>query len=627
MTSQRTVGLGLVVATGILSAGCLPGDSRPAFRDPDVSTGALRLVGYDSCAQAMDNLKSAAKAVVGPYGFGGTHGTSGPENARADAAAPAPAVGAAPAEGVDYSGTNTHEVSADEPDQVKTDGRRIVTLTDGTLRVTDATSRRITGELRLAQNGADQLLLSGDRALVLTRGVPEWKSDGEMSGPESSLVLVDLSAAPRVLATLTVDGSYLDARQTGSTARIVVRSSPRLTFPNPESSGSQQRQVDANRAVIDRATAADWLPRYHLDVNGRVVDGMVDCGDVHRPESYTGANMLTVYTVLLETQTPTAGDPVTIIADGETVYGTGGSLYIASDDRWREMFWRGDGVTRQDARVRTELYKFTFTDQGRPSFAAAGAVPGWLINQYALSEHDGHLRVATTTDRTGWGGETRSASSSAVYVLRQQGDVLDEVGSVDGLGKGERIYAVRFAGPVGYVVTFRQVDPLYVLDLRAPQRPQVTGELKISGYSAYLHPAGDGRLIGVGQEASESGRVQGTQVTLFDVSDPGTPAAVSRYHIPGAWSEAEFDPHAFLYWPGTKLLVIPLSQQSFAASGSAVGLTVADSGIHEVSTVKGIGEQILRALVIGDTVWLLSNRGLTAHDLGTLALRYTVDFT
>ena len=117
---------------------------------------------------------------------------------------------------------------------------------------------------------------------------------------------------------------------------------------------------------------------------------------------------------------------------------------------------------------------------------------------------------------------TARSSSSAVYVL--DADTLAKVGKVGGLGEGERIYSVRFIGPVGYVVTFRQVDPLYTLDLRDPAAPEVTGELKITGYSAYLHPAGDGRLIGVGQEASEKGRTLGTQVSLFDVSDPADAA-------------------------------------------------------------------------------------------------------
>src|SRR5262249_61306145 len=124
-----------------------------------------------------------------------------------------------------------------------------------------------------------------------------------------------------------------------------------------------------------------------------------------------------------------------------------------------------------------------------------------MINQYSMSEWEGKLRVAT---RLGQAWNQTAKAESTVYVLDGS---LREVGHVGGMGKGERIYGVRFVGPTGYVVTFRQTDPLYVVDLRDPATPRVTGELKINGYSAYLHPAGNGRLIGVGRSADDKGGV------------------------------------------------------------------------------------------------------------------------
>ena len=130
---------------------------------------------------------------------------------------------------------------------------------------------------------------------------------------------------------------------------------------------------------------------------------------------------------------------------------------------------------------------------------------------------------------------------------------------MDGLGKGERIYAVRFLGDAGYVVTFRQVDPLYTLDLSRPGTPRVVGELKIPGYSAYLHPVGEDLLIGVGQDATAEGRQLGTQVSLFDVSNLASPARLDQRKLAAAGSsEAEWDHHAFLWWAPAKLAVIPL---------------------------------------------------------------------
>jgi uncharacterized secreted protein with C-terminal beta-propeller domain len=213
-----------------------------------------------------------------------------------------------------------------------------------------------------------------------------------------------------------------------------------------------------------------------------------------------------------------------------------------------------------------------------------------------------------------------------VRVLDQRGDKLTQVGAVDGLGKGERIYSVRFIGPRGYVVTFKQTDPLYSVDLGDPRKPRVTGELKITGYSAHLQPAGDDRLIGIGQEASSEGRIQGTQVSLFDVSDPAAPRLLAQYHVAGGQSEAEWDPHALLWWPATKLLVVPM-MEGFGAAPSlrdggqagALALRVTDDGLAPVGTVRApTNYPVRRSLVVGDVLWTVSDAGLQASNLTTM---------
>ena len=145
-----------------------------------------------------------------------------------------------------------------------------------------------------------------------------------------------------------------------------------------------------------------------------------------------------------------------------------------------------------------------------------------------------------------------------MYALRANGEELEQLSVVDGLGAGEQIYAVRFLGPTAYVVTFRQTDPLYVIDMTDPANPALTGELKIPGYSAYLHPVGDGLLLGVGQDATDTGQTLGTQLSLFDVSDPANPQRISTLAI-GGWSDVEWDHKAFLFWPEDGTIVLPVS--------------------------------------------------------------------
>lgn len=221
-------------------------------------------------------------------------------------------------------------------------------------------------------------------------------------------------------------------------------------------------------------------------------------------------------------------------------------------------------------------------------------------------------------------------------------DTLARTGEVGGLGRGERIYSVRFIGPVGYVVTFKQVDPLYTLDLRDPAAPRRTGELKITGYSAYLHPAGDGRLIGVGQEASEEGRTLGTQVSLFDVSDPANPRRLSQMFQKDSGSEAEWDPHAFLYWAKTGMAVLPLSSWTGTeqTNGTALVLKIDDSAVTRTGTVvhprpkpaendrvSPYDPGIRRSVVIGDSLWTVSDLGLKVSDMKDLADRAWIPFS
>ncbi|MFC4019180.1 beta-propeller domain-containing protein [Micromonospora sp. GCM10011542] len=635
-----------MVAGLALVTGCTADPVPAPPRDRGVPAGGIRLVAFDSCQEALRQLKTAAKAYVGPWGFGpnGDIRTFG----RAERAVAPAAAGPADAMAKGYSGTNTHEVGADEPDLVKTDGKRIVTVSRGKLYVVDPATRRLTGELDLAPGadrfggGEDALLLHGDRALVLRRdgwakpAVPERGAPVESPMPNGivgpQLIMVDLTGAPRVIGEYRIDGDLVDARQVGTTVRVVVRSAPRLNFPHRERATDEQRTT-ANREIIDNATADDWLPRYEVTAGGRTSAGRVGCERVSRPATYSGTSLVTVLSFDLGVATLGAGDPVTVIADGDTVYSNGPRLYVANDQRWRVLPMLTRRNIAPDPRDEaTEIYQFDISGAGAPRYVAAASVPGWLINQYAMSEWDGHLRVATTSGRT-WGDKPNSTSS--VYVLRADGTALTQVGKVTGLGKGERIFAVRFVAGSGYVVTFRQTDPLYTVDLRDPGAPKVTGELKINGYSAYLHPAGEGRLLGVGQEASDQGRVQGTQLSLFDVSDPAKPTRIAQYHVKQGHSEAEFDPHAFLYWPAERLVVVPLTVHGADAvskpgpglpSNVALALRVGDGGFTEVGTVdhtRGTGRPedltpIRRSLVVDGVLWTVSDAGLKATSLSTM---------
>ena len=216
----------------------------------------------------------------------------------------------------------------------------------------------------------------------------------------------------------------------------------------------------------------------------------------------------------------------------------------------------------------TGIYGFDISDPEAPRYLGSGSVPGALVGQYAMSDLDGYLRVATTVGRptpAPVDGEAVPAqlSDNVLSVLQPRGGALVTVGSRHGLGEGEKIYGVRFMGDLAYVVTFDQTDPLYVLDLSNPDQPALAGQVSLSGYSSLLQPLSAGLLLGVGQSVGLQWRTEGLQLEVFNVADPSRPSLVSHEQVgDGAGSAAEYDPHALLWWPQDNLLVLPVDDYS-----------------------------------------------------------------
>jgi uncharacterized secreted protein with C-terminal beta-propeller domain len=336
-----------------------------------------------------------------------------------------------------------------------------------------------------------------------------------------------------------------------------------------------------------------------------------------------------VLTIDLDKGLP-AIDSDALMTDAETVYASSQSLYVASEK------WLPHDLAEQSLpeSSRTQIHKFDISEPDRTFYRASGDVPGYLLNQFSLSEHRGFLRVASTNRPSWWSGGWPRGNESFVTVLDEREGKLAQVGQVGGLGRGERIYAVRFLGDNGFVVTFRQTDPLYTIDLSSPRKPTVPGELKIRGYSAYLHPVGKDLLIGVGQDATEQGRTLGTQISLFDVSDLRHPTRLHQKTV-GSWSssEVEYDHHAFLYSPPTNLAVMPVTAYGNGPNWGpefigAIGFRIGRSGIEEagrivhdpVSKSAGLyGSGVRRALVVGRRLYTVSDRGIEVSRLDTLA--------
>ncbi|MBI2170276.1 MAG: beta-propeller domain-containing protein [Actinobacteria bacterium] len=539
--------------------------------------------------------------------------------------------------GAAFSTTNIQEAGVDEPDFVKTDGKKIVIARYDDLLVVDTDTIRLLGSVELPEGGSE-LFLDGDRAIVLTRSwqVPNPEEPGTFEGGTADAVYdyalpgvtttvvtaFDLTdpAHPRVVDQATFEGDYVTARLSEGVVRLVLRSSPTLVG-DPEANA-----LDA------------WLPQ-RLDGGGAGTD-LVACDAVSRPPEPSGVGTVTVLTIDAGgSMTPIDTDAV--VADAQTIYASTETLFVATN-QWEA---EGGGSTSTST---TEIHAFDISSPDGTSYVASGRVRGQLLSQWSLSEHKGDLRVATT-DGSPWatapGGEP--SSESYLTVLRTEGSSLVAVGSLGGLGKGETIHAVRFLGDVGFVVTFRQTDPLYALDLSDPTTPRLMGELKVPGYSAYLHPVGDDRLLGVGQDATDEGFTTGTQVSLFDISDLADLRRLDNATIPGADSIVESDHRAFLWWAARDLAVIPIENcqgpvifggepvpeeafgsdvgpdcslgiAAFRASGNTVDEVGFVSQQHHDTNLDCCGDSAVeRALVIDDRLLTVSMLGVMASDLDT----------
>jgi len=702
---RARVSLAAAAAIGLLSAGACssPTDSSSpttrAIATPNLKL-ASALLSFDSCDAVLKNVKDEAAKRLTPYGLqtvGSATSSGAPDEvmrvepgrrpapstsaaptappragaeggaAKADsqsneapASADSPAAGAgAPAPA--HSTTNVQEAGVDEPDLVKTDGKRLFALLGGTLRsfnIVDGNPRPA-GELNLSGSsgsGGQQLLLSGDRLLVLTKGVTTTGGPGRPAMVEddvepgataprvgTQLIEVDASDLANMKQTsqITIDGNVVDARLVANTARVVIESSPgALEFVQPRSSSKKATEAAkaANQRILDDSSSSDWLPQYSI-AGSRERRPLVECANVSHPQQFSGFGMVTVLTVELG-KGINPRNSVSVQADADKVYATTDRLFV-STNRAPEMptgsaeSSSGGARTeapvttvpdtgincdpacpppepipprttpRQNPTMTTSIHEFDITGNGPALYRASGEVRGHLFNDFAMSSRDGFLRVATTDSSS----RNIRGTESYVSVLHEEDGELKVVGQVGGMGKGEQIKSVRFIDSIGYVVTFRQTDPLYTIDLANPRDPKVAGELKILGYSAYLHPVAPGRLLGVGQDATSTGRQLGTQVALFDVSNPAAPAQLQKLTLPGASSDAEQDYHAFLWWDPTKLALIPVQgsgisatpveescppdarctttgQTSTAPFVGAIGFTVDSNGISELGRIQ-----------------------------------------
>jgi len=610
---------------GAMGDGPMGSSGPDNTRDVDDPNDAVALfTRFGDCDALVDWSKDEMLKRVTPYGLNmypvyyGNAGGWAEDSMSAATEAPA-ADRSDSTEGSDggTSNTNTQEAFVDEGDISETDGRYVYSVFDNMLRVVDLDTTTLLDEIVLPR-GESQIVLTPNRLYVATT---QWESVA--TTVVSSYDIVDTGAGGERLSWSRSDyleGRTLSLRVVRGVVQIALHSdfTTRIDFVSPVdgSEKASDAALERNKQVIDEITSDDLLPRRFEDQGNGARGGYgiaLDCATVGAPDEFSGWGISWIATLDPSQAVEAPTGALGIVSQSDVVYTSNESIY-ATTTRWDDQF-SGDYRPNNPEPPFTAVHKFaTGDDAAVIDYIASGRVDGTLLSSYSMSEFEGRLRVATTTNVSDFGG----GLDNGVHVLEVDGDRLREVGTINGLGRGETIQSVRFDGPRAYVVTFRQVDPLYVLDLADPTDPRLAGELKIPGYSTYLKPIDGDRVIGVGMEGTETGQITGAQVSVFDVSDPANPVQTATARI-GDWSSATSDPHAFLWWSPTGTIVVPKDMTCPVIEGcnSAIVLKLEGGSLTEQG---GLFQwyPIQRTLIAQGRLVTLSAGGVSVNDLDSL---------
>lgn len=578
-----------------------------------------------------------------------------------------------------YSETNTQVSGVDEADIVKTDGDRIYLLHGNDFYILDAwpaEETRALGHTTVEGSGFELFVQDGKATVFSTVVVDDLpdSDDGTQSSPSyttdcyncysgptfTKISVYDATGtSPALEREMIFEGGYVSARRHGDVVRTVVQGgfkAPGLYYPNIDpydSFGNEKTEEEINEDLdewrddvaedIEGTDLSDWIPRRFEREDGAWQELPVGCGDYFVPQPGLVESGVT-QVVTFDAQADEDPHVTAILGGADHVYANHQVLVLAQTDySWNFL---------EANETRTSLHQFRIGD-ATTDYEASGFVPGYLHDQFSIDERRGVVRVSTTQEtRTDPENEPwLTETSNLVVTLEKDADELVVMDQTEPLAPGEQIFSTRFVGDRGYVVTFRQTDPLFVVDLSDPASLEVLGELHIPGFSDYLHPIEGNFLLTIGQDADETGTTSGAALQIFDVGDPTDPRLVHKHAFGGfSRSEANHNHKAFTFvddyfGEDRGLLMFPIVtyDPDYRSSLEVVEVSTAD-GFDVLSSIDhsglinsdcpdfestGVpchyygGEEMRRGLQIDEFVYAISQGGVTVHSFADLATEVT----
>jgi len=575
-----------------------------------------------------------------------------------------------------YSTTNVQVAGVDEPDIVKTDGIYLYVVAKNTmfiLRAYPVFEATILAKITITNVSISNIFIRGDRLVVFgnTGGYYDYPLlEDDMRVESSSLGMwwgglsqtavnvYDLSdrADPRLVKEIRIDGSYFDARLIGEFVYLV---STEYTYHIYYAVDDSNYTFNVPEITVDNETKS------------------IDAEDIYYVDVPELSDTMT-HVISLNLDTNDVVEKSFMLGNSQTMYVSHNNIFLASlHYPYYPVLYRTGAESSSADQETTILHKIAI-NTGDVSYVAQGEVPGHILNQFSMDEHEGFFRIATTSGNN-W--MENSQTSNNIYILD---DTLKQVSKIENIAPGESIYAARFLGKRAYLVTFVQVDPLFTIDLSDPYNPRILGELKIPGYSEYLHPYDETHIIGIGKEVDPSidadkvhtpgavyyTAILGLKLALFDVTDIENPVEEAKIVIGnrGTDSPALYDHKAFLFDREKELLVIPVSlyeiPQSKLDEVNDSGITVFESDwgqftfqgayVYRLSLEDGFDFQgrithqtdeqmqqanenywywgssntdITRTLFIGDVLYTISDSMVKMNDLQSLSELTSIDLS
>jgi uncharacterized secreted protein with C-terminal beta-propeller domain len=545
----------------------------------------------------------------------------------------------------DYSETNVQVTGVDEADFIKNDGAYIYILAEGKFRIVDAWPPKQASEISAVEieGTPKKLFVHEGRAFIYssldriaqnndygfggfngygagdTECTYGYDCDFTGDGRELKITVLDLSdvAAPRMVRETRFSGAYLNSRRIGNAVYSVV------VFPAPSIKGlkyqpdglwngslcNKQYTDEQINAIFDALKADNqkhilstdisyWLPsmkdvRYDGD-NPQENNALLEsCDNFYRTTQKDGANFLSIISTEVSGAAPF--NATTIMGKPGAVYASSSALYVAARHSQHSVYSPWFFPDDNPIKEASTIHKFGLVNNPPAAqYIGSGVVKGRVLNQFAMDEFKGFFRLATTT-----GHLPDPKTHSTISILEETQGELTVVGKIDNIAPTEDIRSARFMGDKGYIVTFKKTDPLFVFDLSEPRKPTIAGELKIPGFSTYMHRLDENHLLTIGYDADDQGSFawfQGIMLQIFDVSDMNNPLLAHKEVIGtrGSTSEAATNHLAFNYFGSKGLLAIPMTicekdEQLGKSYGGSYGDLMTFSGllVYKVNAETG----------------------------------------